>query len=114
LPPEWFYTAKMSRGSSDHEFFGDFLIKFMDTLEHNFPYGELIGQLLKHGMVSKWQYHRLESFPNIMKQRRETVMLVSQLPPEKVEHFCYLIKENPPSKKLGKELLKGTLRLYCT
>ena len=80
----------------------------MDTLEHNFPYGELIGQLLKHDMVSQWQFNELESFSNIMKQRRQTVMLVSKLPPEKVEHFCYLIKENLPSKKLGKELLKGT------
>ena len=93
------------------QIFGSFLLTFLDKLELHLPYGDLIGLLLRDDMVSEYHYHELESFSNIMKRRRETVLHISKLPPEKIEQFCYLIKENPSSKTLGKELLKGTLSL---
>ena len=85
----------------------------MDKLEANLPYGDLIGLLLRDDMVSEFQYHELESISNIITRRRQTVLIIATLPSEKVEQFCYLIKENPPSKTLGKEVLKGMISVVA-
>jgi len=88
--------------------FGDLLLDFVSKLENCLPYGDLIGRFVTEGLVSRYEYYNLEAISNTIKQRRDAVFLISGLPPEKIERFCYIVQETPTCKELGDELLKGT------
>jgi len=90
----------------------DLLKKFLPKLENCLPYGDLVARLMSEDLVSLYDYYTLEAIPNAIKQRRDTVLLISVLPPEKIERFCYIIQETPTCKELGDELLKGTYSSY--
>jgi len=87
--------------------FGELLYGFVSKLENCLPYGDLIGRFMDEGLVSRYDYYTLEAITHTIKQRRDTVLLISALPPEKIERFCYMLQETPSCKELGDELVKG-------
>jgi len=88
--------------------FGELLIDFLSKLENCLPYGDLIGRFMEDGLVSPYQYYTLEAITHTIKRRRDTVLLISVLSPEKIERFCYMVQETPSCKELGDELVKGS------
>ena len=94
--------------------FGDLLLDFVHKLENCLPCEELISRFMEEGLVSRYDYYTLEAIPNTIKKRRDAVLLISVLPPEKIERFCYIIQETPTCKELGDELMKGIASIYYT
>ena len=89
--------------------FEEILLKHIHKLENCLPYGDIIGECLSAGIVTKYEYLDLEAIQNEIKRNRETVLKITTRPPIKMEQFCYLLQKIPASKELGAQLVKGIM-----
>lgn len=89
------------------KYFEDILLKYIHKLENCLPYGDIIGECLSAGILTKYEYLDLEAIQNEIKRNRETVLKITTRQPDKIEEFCYLLQSIPGSKELGTQLLKG-------
>ena len=89
--------------------FGDILLKDIHKLEICLPYGDIMGKCLSRGIVTTYEYHEFEGVLNEIKRNRNTVLNISNKPPDKIEEFCDLLQCVSSSKELGTQLYKGLI-----
>jgi len=99
--------------SSEVNYLEDVLIKCTNKLERCLPFGDLAGELVAAGIVTQYEYYELIAITNEMRQRRETVLMISRKPPDLVEKFCHLLKNHHTCRELGAELVTGKLTKVC-
>ena len=97
--------------SSELNYLEDVLLKCISKLERCLPFGDLAGEFLAAGIVTHYEYYELVGTKNEMRQRRETVLMISRKPPDLIEKFCHLLKNHHACGELGAELVTGNLSI---
>ena len=93
----------MDRGM---ECFGEILLKCIHKLENCLPYGDIIGECLSKGIVTKYEYLNFEAIQNEIKRNRETVLKITTRQPDKIEEFATFCKASQAVKNWELNCLK--------